>query len=168
MNQTGARVMKHAKILIVAYRKTRIFTYMIIFALRTRSVVRHGTRTRYTVAWRSTWQLTLNTSCIPLKPETKTKIKPLFWYNLVLVVYSPQAICVGNRIFTFVFVSVSYYWLHISGVFIIMLIRLYLLKRSSTIFTPWEALLHMGFMCWTCQNNENVHWLHVRESFSFG
>lgn len=48
MNQTGARVMKHAKILIVAYRKTRIFTYMIIFALRTRSVVRHGTRTRVT------------------------------------------------------------------------------------------------------------------------
>lgn len=30
--------------------------------------------------------------------------------------------------------------LHISGVFIIMLIRLYLLERSSTIFTPLSSL----------------------------
>lgn len=57
-----------------------------------------------------TFYLTVDTEyVILLKQEENTEIKPLFWYNLVLVIYSPQAICVGNRIFAFVFVSVSYY-----------------------------------------------------------
>lgn len=161
----------HAKIIIVAYRKTCISTYLIIFALKTRSVVRHNELQRVLYSG-VTCYFANDIEYVMDSTQTRRqrlKLNPYFsiisFFSFILL---KRYVSGTEYSHSSSLVSVTIR-LHISGVFIIMLIRLYLLKRSSE-FTPWEALLHMGFMCWTCQSNENIYIDFMGEScaFSFG
>ncbi len=119
----------------------------------------------YCGAWRSTWQ------SHRIRHPTQTRRQQLNLYFDIISSFMALKRYVSETEYSHLssLVSVTIR-LHISGVLIIMLTRLYLPKPSSTIFTQREALLHMGFNCVEHLRVTRIYNDFVGEScaFSFG